>query len=289
MIKTILPDLFSFDVEWIPDPAAASLLYGTEISDVRSYESAMQKLWQENGATEDNPQPYLKTVLCRIVSIAGIYRHQDSKGVQLKLVSLPSDVTVAEKCHESAILTAFFKAVGGKSPQLVGYNSANADLPIIVQRGIVNGLMAHGVAKRPNKPWEGIDYFSGNDAHVDLATILGRYGQIPSLNQIARLSGIPGKMDVDGYAVADMWLRGDIQGIINYNEFDAFTTHLLWARVAYFAELLTDKQYADEQRLVRELLEEEAGKGKKHLLKYVEEWDRLQQATAKLYGAIAVK
>ena len=38
-------------------------------------------------------------------------------------------------------------AVGRRKPQLVGYNSAQADLPIIVQRAIVNGLPGLGFRK----------------------------------------------------------------------------------------------------------------------------------------------
>lgn len=283
MFKSIESDLFSFDVEWIPDPLAAELLYNVKIEGRQSFEDAMRMIWERNGATSDNPQPYIKTILCRIVSICGIYRHRSRDGVvDLKLVSLPNDLSQPEKCKESAIITAFFKAVGGKYPQLVGYNSSGADLPILIQRGIVNGLTSYGVCKRPSKPWEGVDYFAqSSDAHIDLAAILGRYAQTPSLNQVARLSGIPGKMDVDGYAVAEMWMRGELQGIVNYNEYDAFTTHLLWARVAHFAELLSEEEYHREQKLVRELLESEADKGKIHLLKYIEEWDRLKAGIEK--------
>ena len=62
---------------------------------------------------------------------------------------------------------------------------------------------------------------------------------------------------------------------IVYNEFDAFTTHLLWARMAHFSGLLSTREYEREQELVRELLEFEIGRGKEHLVRFIEEWDRL--------------
>ena len=71
----------------------------------------------------------------------------------------------------------------------------------------------------------------------------------------ATLSGIPGKLEVSGDSVAQMWLEGKLAEIVEYNEFDAFTTHLLWARIAHFSGLLSTEQYLDEQKLVRELLE----------------------------------
>lgn len=283
MIKTILPTVFSFDVEWIPDPISAEILYGVNGNTVHSYEDAFNNLWQNNGATEEIPQPYIKTILCRIVSICGIHREITSNGdIELKLISLPADSKNEDQCKESKILTGFLKAVGRSKPQLVGYNSANADIPIIMQRSVVHGLNGYGVGSRPEKPWEGVDYYSNHsDYHVDLGACLGKGAQTPSLHQAATLSGIPGKIEMDGQSVPEMWIQGKLDKIINYNEFDAFTTHLLWARIAHFAELLSDASYEKEQQLVHELLKQEIDKGKIHLQMFLNEWERLKTITEK--------
>lgn len=277
MFKFVADRLFSFDVEWIPDPVSAELLHGVEHNPPFSYEASFAKLWQEGGATAEQPQPFLKTVLCRIVSIAGIFREVTKEGVRLQLVSLPADPTDPEKWTEQHILEAFLGAVGRRKPQLVGYNSQNADIPIIVQRAIVHGLDSCGFATRPDKPWEGCDYFANNgDYSVDLGPILGRWGAMPRLHEIATLSGIPGKIDVSGGSVPQLWLEGRLQKIVDYNEYDALTTHLLWARVAHFAGLLNDEAYDTEQRLVRELIEDHIAQGRAHFVPYLREWDRLQ-------------
>lgn len=282
MFKTILPCLFSFDIEWIPDPLSAELLYGVKVDSLQTVEDAFRTLWSESGATPERPQPYLKTILCRIVSLVGILREVEADGsVKLDLISLPRDVNDPEKCKESSILTAFLKAVGRRRPQLVGYNSSNADIPILVERSIVHGLPSHGFGARPDKPWEGADYFSNHgDYHVDLATVLGRWNMTPKLHEAATLSGIPGKIGVSGDSVAQMWLAGDIQGIVNYNEFDAFTTHLLWARIAHFGGLLSPEAYENEQLSVRNLLEKEIQDTRPHLQGYLDEWDRLRAKVA---------
>jgi predicted PolB exonuclease-like 3'-5' exonuclease len=221
-------------------------------------------------------------VLCRIVSICGVFREISQGEVSIKLVTLPVDVSDSEKVKEKSILQTLLKAIGSRKPQLVGYNSHNADVPIIVQRSIVNGLFGEGMGERPDKPWEGVDYFAqSGDFNVDLAPILGRFAQTPKLNEIACLCGIPGKVDTDGGSVSGMWLRGDLQGIVNYNEFDAITTHLLWARVAHFGGLLGDEAYKKEQRLVRQLLENEIVNGKSHFERYLAEWDRLEKLVSK--------
>jgi len=281
VFKTIAPCLFSFDIEWVPDPLSAEILHGVSSEGPAAAEESMKRLWQEAGATEEQPQPYLKTVLCRIVSISGVFREVSRGEVSLKLVTLPADVNDKVKVKEKSILQTLLKAVGSRKPQLVGYNSHNADVPIIVQRAIVNGLFGEGMGERPDKPWEGVDYFAqSGDYNIDLAPILGRYAQTPKLNEIACLCGIPGKVDTDGGNVSDLWLQGDLQSIVDYNEFDAVTTHLLWARVAHFGGLLGDQAYEQEQTLVRALLESEIAKGKLHFERYIREWDRLQSLTS---------
>ena len=72
-----------------------------------------------------------------------------------------------------------------------------------------------------------------------------------------------------------MWLEGKLAEIVEYNEFDAFTTHLLWARIAHFSGLLSSEQYQEEQQLVRELLQSEIKENRPHLCRFVKEWDRL--------------
>ena len=274
MIRTILPKLFAFDIEWIPDPTAAQRLYGIDASTPQGMGDAYRVLWQKAGATEENPHPFVKITLSRIVSICGIYREVDSsRSVHLKLVSLPSDPSDPAQQDERAILHGINRSLSDKQPQLVGFNSARSDLPIIVNRSVIHGLNSYGWARRPDKPWEGADYFSQHgDAHIDLAPMLGWGYQMPTLHEIATTSGIPGKIDASGASVADMWLNGKIEGIVRYNEYDAFTTYLLWARVAHFSSLLNQDAYDAELELVENLLESEVANGKTHLQQYLDVW-----------------
>jgi len=283
VIKTIQPRLLSFDIEWTPDPMAAEALYGVEHNPPYSIPSAWRKLWAEAGATPEYPRPWVKTMLCRIVTIAGIFREVSDKGEPtLKLVSLPSDPSDPEKCRERVILESFIKGIGRSKPQLVGFNSNNADVPILAQRAVVNGLPGFGFGERPDKPWEGADYFStASDYHVDLQYILGRGQNTPRLHEAATICGIPGKVDVSGDNVWALIELGKVKQVVDYNEFDAFTTHLLWARMAHFSGLLDGKEYQREQELVRALLESEIAAGKEHLQRYIDEWERLRAITEK--------
>jgi predicted PolB exonuclease-like 3'-5' exonuclease len=289
MLKKITDSVFSFDVEWIPDPKSAEILHHSPASHGPGEEAAQsfETLWasaRKEGEAPDS-QPYLKTILCRIVSLAGILREKAPRGTpSLKLISLPLDPSDPHKSDEKTILSSFMKSVGRRKPQLVGYNSAQSDVPILVQRAIVNGLPGFGFSDRPNKPWEGVDYFDArnSDYNLDLADAMGQFRDRPTLHQAATLSGIPGKLEVSGDSVAQMWLEGKLAEIVEYNECDAFTTHLLWARVAHFSGLLSSDEYALEQQLVRDLLESESGQNRSHLRRFIREWDRLLAITGQV-------
>jgi predicted PolB exonuclease-like 3'-5' exonuclease len=213
VLKLLAPEVWVFDAEWIPDVdtgrrvlglAAADLLLGSSDSDV------LDAMFKHGGATEENPRPYLKTVLCRIVSIAAVKRTETDGAVTLSLVSLPGVTEGA--LSEAVIVDRFLKSVGKARPQLVGFNSASADLPAIIQRALVHRIAAPKFCARPAKPWEGVDYFvKHGDWSVDLKDVLtgAGYGKsTPSLNEIAAACGIPAKGSIDGSSVLDLWQLG---------------------------------------------------------------------------------
>ncbi len=278
MFKTVKNRVWAFDAEWIPDPAAGRVLYKlpAELADT----DVLNVMWQKGGASEEDPTPYLKTVLCRIVSIAAVERRQEGGEVKLHLLSLPRVSRDPDQMDERHIVDTFLSKAGQYKPQLVGFNSASADLKALIQRAVVLGLSMPEFCKRPNKPWEGDDYFDSrnSEAGVDLKDVIGGWGKMsPSLNEIATLSGIPGKMDVDGEQVASLWLNGNLDKIIAYNECDALTTYLLWLRIAHFGGHFTTPQYEQEQELVREMIATEiAQNGKEHMKGFLDEWDRLK-------------
>lgn len=281
MFKTVKENVWAYDVEWVPDVKAGQMLYGAshELSD----EEIMRVMWQNGGATNDDPEPFLKTVMCRIASIAVVRRKEAATGVSLDLISLPRDPAAADGADEGTMIKQFLEGIGRRCPQLVGYNSSDADLKIMVQRAVVNGISAEPFCARPDKPWEGADYFARDgDWNIDLMRILGGWGKsTPSLHEMATLSGIPGKLGLDGGDVSRLWLQGNRKRIVDYNECDAVTTYLLWLRVAHFAGKFTGEEYDVEQSRVRELLDHESGKdGKRHLAEYMAEWDRLSMMRA---------
>ncbi|QMU56460.1 MAG: hypothetical protein GKS04_04845 [Candidatus Mycalebacterium zealandia] len=280
MFKSVHNKVWAFDVEWVPDPLAGRLVY--DLPEDMPDAEVMGEMWKRGGATDENPRPFLKTILCKVVSLSMVSRKKEGEDVTVHLHSLPQiGETAEDKKSENRIIRDFLESVGKHKPQVVGYNSVRADLRILVQRAVTNGLSIPSFAKRPDKPWEGADYFSGfSEWNVDMMNIVGGNKSTPSLNELARLSGIPGKMGVDGNEVAPMWLEGRIDDIVRYNEFDALTTYLLWLRFAHFGGFFNADQYAREQELVMEMIEIQAASGCNHLNNYIKEWNRLKSAVS---------
>ena len=283
MIRAVGDRVWAFDLEWVPDPLAGRLLYG--LPDSTPDAAVLAEMWRAGGATDEDPTPFLKTAVCRIVSIAMVERRERGRDEEptLSLRSLPRDPKSAEETREANVVRTFLEALGKHQPQLVGFNSHDSDLKILIQRALVLGVRAADFARRPEKPWLGPDYFArASDWNVDLKEIVGGWGKaVPSLHEIAVQSGIPGKLDVDGNDVARMWLEGRLDEILAYNEMDALTTYLVWLRLAHFAGHFATAKYAEEEARVRALVEREIAGGKKHLARYLEAWDGLRAAVAK--------
>ncbi len=270
MLRPPLHQLFAFDAEWVPDPPT-----GRRVLDLpadMSDEEVLARMWAHGGGTEAEPRPYLKTILCRVVSIAAVIRTVKHGEVHHRLFALPEG---PEALPEDDLLRRFLVALGDKKPQLVGFNSREADLPILAQRAMVHRLSIPGFGRSAEK-WAAGDFFDryGNQ-HIDLRDITGAWGRASStLHELATACGIPGKLGTDGKSVIDLWRNGDVAGIVRYNQFDALTTFLVWLRAMTLSGHLTPEQLEAEEAQIRALVLEKAALDPAFQV-YLEGWERL--------------
>jgi predicted PolB exonuclease-like 3'-5' exonuclease len=98
-------------------------------------------------------------------------------------------------------------------------------------------------------------------------------GMTPRLDELAKLCGFPGKIDVKGDQVTDLWLAKDLKKIVEYNQIDVLNTYLVWLRVVYFCGKITEEQYFQEQEQFREFLDTEAQKSEKAFIsEFIAKW-----------------
>ncbi|MCC6824187.1 MAG: 3'-5' exonuclease [Acidobacteria bacterium] len=280
MLKSNIPELcLFFDLEWVPDADGARRLF--DLPDEVTELEAMESLWLKSPQydIEKNPRPFLKYMFSRVVSIAFLSRRvvfrDGETAIEFGLNSLPRLPITDVDVDEAEIISRFLYFVGERHPQLVGFNSAESDLQVLIQRGMIKEVSAPEFSKRPPKPWEGADYFDArnSEAHLDLLKRFSGGAMTPRLDEFAKLCGYPGKIDVKGDQVTDLWLAGDITKIVEYNQIDTLNTYLVWLRMVYFAGKLSEEKYFEETEQFRFFLEAETQKPEKAFVReFLDKW-----------------
>lgn len=280
MIKAIDKTTVFYDLEYVPDVATIRRVYniGQGVDD----KGAVAIAYLNHGASAENPTPMLKTMFYRIVSMAAIVRKvsgvqaDGGHAVSLSLFSLPAIVDGVPSAAEADIIARLLNFVGKNKAQMVGFANSAFDQTLLVQRAVINGISCPEFFARPDKPWEGKDYFAKfSDAVVDMCDVLsGGYGHAkPKLGDFCAAMGIPGKLGVDGGMVADMVAQGRLSEVIPYNEHDTASTYLLWLNFVHTAGLLSYARYRAECAQFREYLEGLANNASgQHWHDFLEAW-----------------
>ena len=244
--------ILAFDIETIPDVAALRQLHNFA-SDVTDAEVvAMDARLRRQEKNHDFLPPHLH----RIVVISCVMRYFDNTSPPLKILSL-----APPEYDEAQMVLAFFRTIEKYTPRLVSWNGGGFDLPVLNWRAMKYQIAAprywqiHGADDYGDKfRWN--NYTSRyHDRHTDLMDILGMYQTRTSLDDAARLCGLPGKIGIGGDKVWEAWQRQEIDNIRRYCETDALLTYLLFTRWQNFRGIIKD--VAEEDKIVRECLDPE--------------------------------
>jgi predicted PolB exonuclease-like 3'-5' exonuclease len=234
-----------FDIETIPDCPGIRKIHELpdELPDRDVAEVAFQKRRVQSGGASD----FLPVHLQRVLVISCVLRNDD--GVRIFSLGEP-------EVGEAAAIQRFFDGINKYAPQLVTWNGRSFDLPVLVSRGLAHGVGAACFwdTSDDNKYSNYINRF--HDRHCDLMDVLSLYGgRGAPLDELARLSGFPGKLGIGGAAVWDSYLAGGLDAIRNYCEADTVNTYLLYLRFQLMRCAYTREQYDSELALLRGTLE----------------------------------
>ncbi len=151
MIRTLSAKTCAFDCEWVPCPDTARRLLA--LASDTSDREAMEAAWAAYRKPDDDPatRPFLKLVLSKVVSIAAVFRTVEKDGTPHLVLGALS----CADCSEGEMIQRFLEKVATDQRQLWGYNSANADLPILVQRAIALGVPCPEFSQRPKQTMGG--------------------------------------------------------------------------------------------------------------------------------------
>jgi predicted PolB exonuclease-like 3'-5' exonuclease len=249
-----------FDIETVPDTALGSQLLGFKgISDEDVAKAMAFNQMQEKGTD------FLPLYQHRVVAISAAWRSAEG----FKIWSVGS-----EESDEKEIVQRFFEGIDRYSPELVSWNGAGFDLPVLHYRALLHGI-------RSPRYWETGDEdrsFRYNNylsrfhwRHIDLMDVLSGFqnrARAP-LDAIATMLGFPGKMGMAGDKVWDSYRQGEIRKIRDYCETDVLNTYLVYLRFQFMRGQLDEAGLEKEYALVRQVLEES---GERHLQEFLQAW-----------------
>lgn len=143
---------------------------------------------------------------------------------------------------ERQILVEFSAFVEKARPTIVSYNGRTFDLPVLALRALHHGVpMAWYYQER------GVRYRYSEEGHIDLCDTLADHGatRSVSLDALARLIGLPGKVGVDGSQIEGLFNARQIETIQNYCLADVAQTALLFLRYRLLQGVLAPEEYRE--------------------------------------------
>jgi predicted PolB exonuclease-like 3'-5' exonuclease len=229
------------------------------VSDTAVIELVSQRRRQATG------NDFLPPHVHRVVAISCALRERDT--VRVWSLGTAGD-------SEAEIVQRFFDGIEKYTPQLVSWNGASFDLPVLHYRALFHGIAGccYWDLGDNNKEFRYNNYLGRfHTRHIDLMDILAGYQNRAwaPLDEIARLCGLPGKLGMEGSQVYPAFVRGEIAAIRDYCETDVANTYLLFQRFQLIRGLLTPEAYAKEIELFRAFL---AGQDARHWKEFAAAW-----------------
>ncbi len=146
-------------------------------------------------------------------------------------------VVLDEEASRSHVMTDLFWR-GWKAyhhPTLVTFNGRTFDLPLLELAAFRYGLSVPSWFDLSRRSYEQPRNRYNTAAHLDLHDILTNFGATRfsgGLNLAAQILGKPGKMDVEGHMVQDLYERGEVSRIHAYCRCDVLDTYFVFLRTA---------------------------------------------------------
>ena len=178
----------------------------------------------------------------RVVVIGCLWLDGDYRLRRLGVVNDPAPPAVDADDAEGQVLEAFSRFVGKHRTTLVTYNGRSFDLPVIALRSLCHGVPL---------PWyyqeRGVRYRYSEEGHIDLCDWLADHGatRSGSLDALARLCGLPGKVGVDGSQVEGLHRTGQLAAIQSYCLADVAQTAFLFLRFRLLQGQLAPAAYRE--------------------------------------------
>ena len=246
----------TLDIETVPDPELGRTLYGLDDLDDGEVMRAMLHHYQQRTGLE-----FLPPIQHKVVAIAIVLRNDE--GIRPLVLG-------KEDSGESDLIRRFFRGVAHYVPDLITWNGAAFDLPVLNFRALRHEIQAptYWETGLKDRSFRFNNYLSRfHWRHTDLMDALSGFqgrGR-PSLREACALLGLPGKSLMEGSSVMEAHLAGKSGDIRRYCLEDALNTHLVSVHFDYLRGKLSQDGLDDEYGLLIDVLR---ASGEQHLMEF---------------------
>ncbi|HTE51830.1 MAG TPA: ribonuclease H-like domain-containing protein [Kofleriaceae bacterium] len=199
------------------------------------------RLWTAPDATpgrDGTDRPFPPTYAHRVIVIGCLWL---DRAYRLKRLAIIGE-GAADPQDERALLEDFSAFVGRHRPRLVTYNGRTFDMPVLALRSLHWAVPMRWYYRDP-----AVRHRYTDEGHIDLCDWLTDHGaaRSSSLDAMARLIGLPGKVGVDGSQIEGMFRAGLLGRIQDYCLSDVAQTALLFLRFRLLQGVLDRAGYLD--------------------------------------------
>ncbi len=173
---------------------------------------------------------------------------------------------IGEDKNEAEMLADFARFLERHRPTLVTFNGRGFDMPVIATRCLAYGQpFAHYYRDRD------VRYRFSSEGHLDLMDFISDFGAArrTSLNVVAKICGMPGKVGVDGKDVGPLIHAGRVDEVRNYCLCDVLQTAGVFLRTQLLRGELDRAEYLTAMRGLIRTARDDARVGP-----VVEAWDQ---------------
>ncbi len=225
-----------FDIETIPDAVTLRRVYGFEGSDEEVSKIAL-KAQEEKTGNSFLPLPFHK-----IVAISAVIGDEFGKFIRVSSMDGKS---------EKEQVSAFLRFVNSHQPKLISFNGRSFDMPLLMIRALAYNLTCEAYYEVENRDlnknkWENYRARFSDRFHIDLMDSISEFGAVRGLklDHLCSMASLPGKYDVSGDQVMELFYKDEFTKIKEYCESDVLNTYWLYLKYELLRGNLTKEDYA---------------------------------------------
>ncbi|CUU79969.1 polysaccharide biosynthesis protein [Campylobacter hyointestinalis] len=238
-----------FDCETVPDSDTLRKVFGYEGDDKEVAKRAMSEQ-KENTGSE-----FLPVCFHKVVAISAVMA--DKFGRFLRVSTMQGQ-------DEEEKITKFIQFINKFNPRLVSFNGRGFDIPMLMIRAMrynISSPSYFDVNDKENGKDKWTNYRSRYDGifHLDLLDHISEFRSVSGLklDHLCSSLNLPGKYDVHGDQVFEMFYDAKIDKINEYCESDTLNTYWLFLKYELLRGNLTKDDYANYISVMSEFLNDQ--------------------------------